>query len=200
MRPPSELEGAVLGIIRQAGSCTAYAVRSHFLASPSPQWSGSAGAIYPLMERLERRGLIRSKAQTATRRNGRLYSLTPRGSRLLAEWLAPPLPDWVVGVPPDPLRTRVGFLGILPPAERQAFVAGALAGVEAHMRIVHSDLERRRADRSPWERLTARGALAMLKARRAWLRLAAREIGAAPAPAPSRPRKGASRQARDRRD
>lgn len=186
MRQLSELEGAVLGIIGLEGPCTAYAVRARFLASPSPQWSGSAGAIYPLVERLERRGLLSSKAQKGTRRKGRLYALAPAGRRTLRAWLAPPLPGWALGVPPDPLRTRLGFFHVLSPGERQAFVQEAREGVSLQIRAIREDLKSCR-DAAPWRRLVARGALASLKARQAWLR----EVAAAldPAAGAGRPRR-----------
>ena len=47
----TELEAAVLGVVWQDGPCTPYAIRQHFLESPAPRWSGSAGAIYPLVRR-----------------------------------------------------------------------------------------------------------------------------------------------------
>lgn len=177
MKMPSEMEGAVLGLIAQEGPCTAYAVRARFLASPSPQWSGSAGAIYPLVARLERRGLLSSRAQRTTRRRARLHSLTPAGRRLLRAWLAPPLPAWVAGVPPDPLRTRLGFFAFLSPGERRTFVREAYQRVEVQIRAVRQDLEEARQAGDPWRRLVARGALASLRARRAWLREAARAVG-----------------------
>src|SRR5262245_13459166 len=45
----TELEGTALGVIWAGQPCTPYRVRRVFLDSPSPSWSGSAGAIYPLI-------------------------------------------------------------------------------------------------------------------------------------------------------
>jgi len=44
----------------------------------------SAGTIYPLLHRLERRGLLRSTPQRVGRRTRRLYRITPAGLRALA--------------------------------------------------------------------------------------------------------------------
>ncbi len=52
----SELEAVVLGLVWSDGPCTAYAVRRTVQASLSAQWSGSAGAVYPAVARLEQRG------------------------------------------------------------------------------------------------------------------------------------------------
>jgi hypothetical protein len=45
----SELEAAVLGLVWSDGPCTAYAVRRTVQNSLSTQWSGSAGAVYPVV-------------------------------------------------------------------------------------------------------------------------------------------------------
>ena len=110
MRALSELEGCVLGHLWKHGPCTAYAVRKEMLDSPSSQWSGSAGAIYPLLERLERRRLVSARKASRGKRAGWLYALTPTGHERLLEWLGPPLAPDVVSIAVDPLRTRV-FLG-----------------------------------------------------------------------------------------
>lgn len=115
-RALTELEGTVLGVVRLRQPCTSYRVRREFTESPSPYWSGSAGAIYPLMTRLERAGLLRSTAESTGSRRSREYRLTAAGRAALVRWLGPPVPPEVVGVPPDPLRTRVPFLEALPPA------------------------------------------------------------------------------------
>jgi DNA-binding PadR family transcriptional regulator len=169
MRQLSELEGAVLGIVLIDGPCTAYAVRTNFSTSPSPHWSGSAGAIYPLIRRLQTRGLLISKPQQPPGRRGRLYQLTAKGRNALQRWLEPPLPDWVVGVPVDSLRTRVRFLEILSPAQRVGFLDEAQAKLRVHLQEVQQDCRRTRDLAEPYEYLVARGALAILKARTTWL-------------------------------
>jgi DNA-binding PadR family transcriptional regulator len=166
----SELEGAVLGTLREMEPCTPYAIRRIFQSSPSPIWSGSAGAIYPLVARLEKRGLLRSEETMTGRRRGRLFALTAGGLRSVRSWLGPPLPIWAVGVPMDALRTRARFLGALPPKRRQAFIAEAQARLRSEIRVVEADCRSRSGDRDPFSRLTARGALLMLRAREAWLK------------------------------
>ena len=51
----SEIEACVLALVSVDGPATPYAIRKVFLNSPNPQWSGSAGTIYPLIGRLLRR-------------------------------------------------------------------------------------------------------------------------------------------------
>src|SRR3569832_2452332 len=56
----TELEGAILGVLRRGGAMSAYAMRQVFLVSQSDEWSGSAGAVYPAIAR--RRGAGRGAA------------------------------------------------------------------------------------------------------------------------------------------
>jgi len=173
----TELEGAVLGAVWQHGPCTPYRVRRVFLDSPSPYWSGSAGAIYPLMLRLERRGLIASRAGPVRRRASRLYRVAPPGLRQFRAWLGPPWSAVVAGVPADPLRTRVSFLAALRPAARARFLKEAVVRVAADIREHETDRRRGRHSGQPFEAAVARGALAVLRARRQWLEETARTFG-----------------------
>jgi len=106
--PLTELEAAVLGEVSVQEPCTAYAVRQAFARSPTPTWSGSAGTIYPALERLEQRRLVRSRASRRGRRLSRVLSLTPLGRERLCAWVMEPLTPAVVGAPMDPLRVRIG--------------------------------------------------------------------------------------------
>jgi DNA-binding PadR family transcriptional regulator len=157
-------------------------VRQELLQSPSPYWSGSAGAIYPLLVRLERQRLVRARDQATGRRRSKAYELTPAGLRHLERWLGPPLSEETAGVPMDPLRTRVRFLGALPPARRSAFLADA----EARMRDGLTLMEKSRGAGGPkagrYEQLNHRGAVAMMRARLAWVREVAAECDGRPRP------------------
>src|SRR4051812_17726619 len=89
-RPHSELECFVLGLIWQLGPASAYEVRRHMQDSPSTQWSASAGAIYPLMQRLERLGLLKGSDHQLGKRARREYRTTPAGLAALKSWIGPP--------------------------------------------------------------------------------------------------------------
>jgi DNA-binding PadR family transcriptional regulator len=66
----SNLEGAALATIAGRGSATAYAIAKSLSDPPSEFWSGSAGAVYPLIRRLARTrasgSLVRRHRQTPT--------------------------------------------------------------------------------------------------------------------------------------
>jgi len=176
-RAISELEGCVLGIVALERPVTAYSVARVFSASPSPQWSGSAGAIYPLVSRLHRAGLIRTVGHRTGRRPSRLLSLTPSGLRALRAWFGGPVPDRIAGVPPDPLRTRIRFLGLLAPAQQRAFVKSARRSAERHLLAVRRDCDRWRTVGGP-RYFVAKGALMMMEARCRWIRDVDRSVRA----------------------
>ena len=164
MTPPSELEGCVLGHLWKHGACTAYSVRKALLDSPSLHWSGSAGAVYPLLARFEERGLVRSKKTMQGDRAGWLYSITPAGHGRLLAWLGPPIAPDVVSITPDPLRTRVYFLDALPPRRRKAFFMQARAALEEHRAVLAAQ-----ETHDTFDRLALRGAIALTRARIAWI-------------------------------
>jgi DNA-binding PadR family transcriptional regulator len=176
-RDLTELEGCVLGLFWELGPCTAYAIRKEFLTSPTPYWSGSAGAIYPLIERLERRRLIRAAKGAEGRRRSKHYSLTTAGREALSRWLGPPLTDATLGIPPDPLRTRMRFLGALPHQLEMSLLTEAEVRLREHLTRVEEECERYRRAGESHACLMARGAVRMLRARLEWVREVIEELG-----------------------
>jgi DNA-binding PadR family transcriptional regulator len=170
-RPLTELEAVVLGLVWADGPCTAYAVRRTVQTSLSSQWSGSAGAVYPAALRLERRGLIRSRAQSTGRRSSQALEVTTAGIRAIADWLGPPVGPDVIGITPDPLRTRLRFLAVLPPGRQAAFLSETIRAAEADLRRVRADvLAKTRAGESAFQLAMARGARYATQARLRMLR------------------------------
>ena len=192
MRAPlSEIEGSVLALVQELGPVTPYVVRMDYRDSPTPQWSGSAGTIYPLVRRLLRRGLIRSTVHYTGDRRGRRIILTPAGRRAFRCWLALPGSASVAGVSPDPLRTRVRFLAALSTKARRQFITEAHRSALDQLRVLEADCERQRA-LGLFPYLMARGALLSMHARLAFLR----EVRAAlntTTPAPRRRRSSSRR-------
>ena len=132
----TELEASVLGLIWMKGPCTPYLVRKEFQKSPTPFWSGSAGAIYPLIKRLIQQKLIMEESPTNDGRGGKLYILSTEGEQILKDWLKQPIVPMVIGTPPDLLRNRVTFLGFLSPQERKQFLAQVKQELEVQLQNV----------------------------------------------------------------
>jgi DNA-binding PadR family transcriptional regulator len=130
-REKSELEGFVLGLVWQFGPCSAYEIRKHLLTSPSTQWSGSAGAVYPLVRRLARQGLLVGSKGRTGKRPRTTYQVSPKGLKELRGWIGPPLMEAAISVPHDPLRSRARFLAALSASERKRWIDAAALALEA---------------------------------------------------------------------
>jgi DNA-binding PadR family transcriptional regulator len=131
----TDLEGAALAEVAGRGTATSYVISQVFARSPSEFWSGSAGAVYPLIKRLAARGLLEPSAAATGKRQRIDYQITPEGRAALIEWLLDA--DRAAGMGFDPLRTRLGHLHLVTPAEREAFlrqvraISGAFASQPA---------------------------------------------------------------------
>ena len=120
----SELEGASLAIIAELGPCTAYSVKEAFRASSSSYWSGSAGAIYPLVKRMHQGGLLATEPSMSGKRHSTLYTLSRHGRAALDAWLEDA--DQAASLGFDPLRTRLVFAALYPPGALDGFLTRTL--------------------------------------------------------------------------
>jgi DNA-binding PadR family transcriptional regulator len=133
MRKLSELEGVAVGIISKRQPCTAYALRMELKASPSSHWRASAGAIYPLLSRLEDEGLIRSTNDSSDGRGRRPLSITREGRKALKTWIKEIVNPTLLSEIFDPLRSRMFFLGALAHKEQIALAERVLTDLALHL-------------------------------------------------------------------
>lgn len=159
----TELEGAILAEIHHRGNQTAFKVRRAFEKSPSIEWSGSAGAVYPAIRRLVSSGLIRSET-TAEKRGTRLLSLTARGRAQLGRWTT--CVDRAVTVGVDPFRLRVSLWAVMPRSEWRALRPRLEAGLLETNRALEAWVE----TVSPGERPGVEMAIALNDLRLRWLK------------------------------
>jgi len=174
-----ELEGLVLGYVFKTGPCTAYQIRKLLRSSPSSQWRGSAGSIYPLLERLERIGLIEGKDDEDDLRARRLLGITRSGKQALKAWVKAGAKEDLVSAISDPVRTRIFFLDVLTSRERTKLLADMLLALEEFLAYSESDLSLRLEDGEPGHHgnyLGALGAVMTNQARVAYLRRVAKAI------------------------
>lgn len=176
-RPTTELESAVLGVVWQDGPCTPYAIRQHFRDSRAPRWSGSAGAIYPLVQRLELRGLVRSKQGARGKREQRNYRITPRGLSAFRKWLKAPPGQTDATLVHDPLRTRLFFLAAIPRDEARSVVSEAIDALRREAAQAKEDCRKSANDKCPFSHFAARNALLLTRARIRWLTEVQEELG-----------------------
>ncbi len=123
----TELEGAILSEVFYRGRQTAFQVRKSFADSPSLEWKGSAGAVYPAVKRLERDGLLTSQA-TGDRRATKLLDVTRAGKKRLFEWACAPERGASTGI--DPFRMRSGIWLQLPAGRRKQVILDMRAAVK----------------------------------------------------------------------
>ncbi len=165
----TELEAAVLGVVWQEGPCTPYAIRQHFLESRAPRWSGSAGAIYPLVRRLETRGLVRSTPSVRGRRAHCNFRITRLGGTALKRWVRAPIALGDGTMIHDPLRTRMLFLSALPREEALSFVSDALGALRRALQQAQKDCREKPVGEDQFAHFAARNALLVARARVKWL-------------------------------
>ena len=160
----TELEGAILSEVHHRGRSTAFQVRKAFQVSPSLEWSGSAGAVYPAIAKLTASGSIRSE-KTDSGRKTSLLSLTPEGETRLNDWICDPARAASVGL--DPFRLRAGMWSALPAQTRRA------AFDALHRRIGEEivGLKARLTDLDAVERERIELAVLLQQARLDWLNL-----------------------------
>lgn len=165
----TELELAVLGLLWRLGPITAYRVRAEFRDSPSTYWSASAGAIYPLLRRLEAEGLVKGRREARGSRHRRLLTITPAGEAALRRELQQAVDLPLASAVFDAVRARVFSLGVLSADERLEFVRSARRSLEEHARQAEDYLQERTAEEDPYAHLAARGALLTARARLTWM-------------------------------
>jgi PadR family transcriptional regulator, regulatory protein AphA len=134
--PRSQLtsfEHVLLGMISTQPS-SGYDLKRRFATTPMGVYEPSSGALYPALDRLERRGLLRSEAlrPAAGGRPRRVYRLTADGRQAHLDWIREPVrPPTVAQDLGMHLLRFVMMADVLPPDEVLAFLTSlraALAG------------------------------------------------------------------------
>lgn len=165
MAEMTELEGTVLGLIALHPESTAYEVRREFQKSRTAHWRASAGAIYPLIERLVRRDLLAARSIGGDRRGTRRLQLTAAGLAEAHGWIVADMSS-IVTAAPDPIRTRCHFLALLTPCERDLVIDRWLVQTEQEI----AGLQGAEPFDDSYEQWAVEGAVMQLIARRDWLR------------------------------
>ena len=166
----TNLENVALAHIWRNGATTAHELRVAFADSSAGRYSGSAGAIYPLVKRLEAAGFVRGRAAANGAQKKKLYKITKAGQKAVENWIFAMAPADMF--PDDPIRTRFQYAYLLNKADRARWLAAAKDAVDALDASVKSEYA---ADdyQSASDQHVLRGVLAMNRVRRRWLQDAA---------------------------
>jgi len=131
----TELEGAILGVLRRSPGMTAYAVRQVFLSSSSAEWSGSAGAVYPAIARLQTAGFVAARA-AGDSRGTKTLGVARAGKTALDRWLCDT--ERAAGPGLDPFRTRAGLWSELAPGARRRLMRDLKVAITRQREILAS--------------------------------------------------------------
>jgi len=111
MRPLTNLEYALLGLIRQQEQ-TGYELCKTFETTPMAHYSASPGSIYPALKRLEKRGLLEGTVEReASLRPRKVFALTSDGEQALVDWVSQPVTRADVVWNTEGLMLRFSFMG-----------------------------------------------------------------------------------------
>lgn len=177
MKSLTDLEAAALGCAHAHQPCTAHFVRTQFGLSPSARFSDSAGSVYPLMRRLEQRGMLSAQLRREGRRDVRYYTATAAGRRALKAWLGPPFEVGAVCTF-DPLRTRMLYLELLSPRQREAWLDEVEHTLRQHLATI-DEHEHSGASTDLFDELASENARLETLARLEWQKLARRRLARA---------------------
>ena len=153
------------------GERSGYDIKKDFERRLSHFWAESAGQIYPALKRLREEGLVRARSGTGSgRRRRTLYSLTPKGRRVLDEWLALPPQREVVR---NEILLKLYFgpeLGVERALEHLQRFEGAQRGFLTHMEAFEDEIVAvaESAEQELFWKITLGSGLHVTRARIAW--------------------------------
>jgi len=133
-RPASQLtddEGTFLALLVRVQPATAYQLSKIYAESPVSNFGTSKGKIYPLIRRLNERGLIRSRPVPGDARGSERLEASHRGREALRRWIKQIRPGHLLLE--DPLRTMVQSFDMLTDEERAAWIKQAREALEAKL-------------------------------------------------------------------
>lgn len=109
-RKPTTLGYALLGLINQRPQ-SGYDLHRLFVTTPIGRFSGSPGAVYPALARLEERGLISGRvAESCGARTRVVYRLTRTGRSVLRSWFRESITQEDVEKRSDVLMLRFAYM------------------------------------------------------------------------------------------
>ena len=157
-------EGTFLSLLVRVEPATAYQLSKIYADSPVSNFGTSKGKIYPLINRLKERGLIRSSPVRGDGRGSEELSSTPRGRESVRNWIFEIRSSHLLLE--DPLRTKVQSFGLLDRAEQLSWIEK----VRSELRAKLADVESYGAEVSvPYQDHVHDNAVGSLKLRLDWL-------------------------------
>jgi DNA-binding PadR family transcriptional regulator len=176
----TSFEHVLLGMIFTQPS-TGYDLKRRFATNAMGVYQPSSGALYPALERLERRGLLRSQMppSAAGGRPRRLYQLTEDGRQAHLGWVrepvAPPTVAQDLGLH---LLRFVTMAQVLPEHEVIEFLARLRAALAEFVASLEQSAGAVDAGGNPYAGLAVEHGLAVHRASLAWAEQAIAKLAA----------------------
>ena len=148
-----------------------YDLKRRFATTPIGVYQPSSGALYPALDRLERRGLLRSETPHPTERGRprRLYPLTEDGRQAHLGWVREPVaPETVSQDLGMHLLRFVMMAHVLPEEEVIEFLASLRAALAGFVASLEQSAGAADAGGNPYAELAVEHGLAVHRASLAW--------------------------------
>jgi DNA-binding PadR family transcriptional regulator len=168
-RKPTTLEFALLGLVGQQPQ-SGYDLRKIFETTAMGSYSGSPGAIYPALKRLESQGLIEGEVDSSkVLRPRKVFRVTEGGRAILFEWLSATIEREDVERRVDELMLRFAFHGLLDdPGETRRFLEGFQKETEEYVVELKAQARSFPEKAPPHPRLALAAGIAQFDAMRRW--------------------------------
>ena len=177
-RKPTTLEYALLGLLHQQPK-SGYDLRKIFETTAMGNYSGSPGAIYPALKRLEAQALIEGEVDSSTElRPKKMFRPTDEGMEVLRAWLTLDIGRADVERRLDELMLRFAFHYLLASAkETRRFLDALLRQLEAYIDELERQAKSFPEQAPPHPRLALAAGIEQYRACARWARGAARHFG-----------------------
>lgn len=164
-------EGSLLGLVGRRGPVTAYQLVKIYERSPVNSFNSSTGGLYPIINRLKRRGLIHSRPVEGDGRGTEQLECSELGHEAIKTWVQTIRPSHTLLE--DPLRTKVMSFGHLSRREQIEWVKEVRERLTAKLRELE---EYSQTASVPYQNIVHANAVGSLHARLSWLDEVEREI------------------------
>jgi DNA-binding PadR family transcriptional regulator len=163
-RSLTDHEGTFLSLVLRVQPVTAYLVTKIYEQSPVSNFNTSKGKIYPLIRRLEERGLLKKKVVAGDRRGTEELLCTSEGRKAVKQWVKEVRPTHLLLE--DPMRTKVQSFDLLSDKERMDWVIEAKA--QLHRKLAELEAYGKGVD-VPFKAIVHDNAVSSIRARMDWL-------------------------------
>ena len=160
----SDHEGTVLSLVHRIQPTTTYQIWRIYEDSPVSNFNTSKGKIYPMIDRLLARGVMKNERVESDARGTEHLWCTPLGEKALKQWVRQIKPTHLLLE--DPLRTKVQSFYLLSRDEQIDWIIDAKDQLNQRLELLD---EYGRSVTVPYQDFVHDNAVRSTRARIAWL-------------------------------